>query len=81
MCKQIILIISIILQVRMDLGIANHDWQDKHAAIALTVDALGDQFKPATHAGWMKYIRQTYPDGAVAVVVVAIGEGSLVLES
>ena len=53
----IILIIPIILQVRLDLGIADHVWQDKRTAIAQSVDALSDQFKPAMRAGWMKYIR------------------------
>jgi len=69
----IILIIPIILQVRMDLGIADHVWQDKRTAIAQSVDELSDQFKPAMRAGWMKYIRQTYPAGAVAPMV-AVGE-------
>ena len=65
----------------MDLGIADHVWEGKRTAIAPSesVDALGNQFKPALRAGWMKHISQTYPDGAVAVVV-AIEEGSLVLE-
>ena len=64
----IILIIPIILQVRMDLGIADHVWQDKRTAMAQSVDALSDQFKPAMCAGWMKYIRQIYPAGAVAPI-------------
>ena len=75
----IILIIPIILQVRLDLGIADHVWQDKRTAIAQSVDELSDQFKPAMRAGWMKYIRQTYQAGAVAPVV-AVGEGTLVLD-
>ncbi len=33
----IMLIISIILQVRIDLGLADHVWQKKHAAIAQMV--------------------------------------------
>ncbi len=40
----IMLIISIILQVRIDIGLADHVWQEKRAAIAQTVEALGDQF-------------------------------------
>jgi hypothetical protein len=31
-------------------------WQDKRAAIAKTVDDLGDQFRPAMRAGWLAYI-------------------------
>ena len=42
----------------MELGIADHIWQDKLAAIAQTVDVLGDVFKPAMRAGWMAYIRK-----------------------
>ena len=58
-----ILIISIILQVRADLGIADNVWQEQRAVIASTIDALGDRFKPELRAGWLEYIRQNYPDG------------------
>ena len=61
----IILIISIMLQVCIDLGIANHVWQEKRAAIAATIDLLGDKFKPELRAGWLAYIRETYPDGPI----------------
>ena len=37
----------------MELGIADHIWLAKRAAIAQTVDELGDNFKPAMRAGWM----------------------------
>ena len=47
----------------MELGIADPIWLDKRAAIAQTVDELGDEFKPAIHAGWMAYICTAYPDG------------------
>ena len=67
------------MQVSMDLGIADHVWQDKRTAIAQSVDALGDQFKPVMSAGWMQCIRQTYPAGAVAPLV-TIEESSLVLD-
>ena len=53
-------------QVRMELGIADHIWLDKRAAIAQTVDVLGDEFKPAMRAGWMAYIRKAYPDGSAS---------------
>ena len=33
-------------QVRMELGIADHVWQRTRAKIALTVDSLGDDFRP-----------------------------------
>ncbi len=49
-------------QVRQDLGLADHVWQDRRTAFAQTVDALGDQFrapvfqqappKPARQSCW-----------------------------
>jgi hypothetical protein len=51
------LIISIMSQVRVELGITDHVWQDKRAAIAATIDELGDKFKPELRAGWLAYIR------------------------
>jgi hypothetical protein len=53
-------------------------WQEKRAAIAQTVDALGDQFRPAMRAGWLSYIRTAYPDGAAAMPQ-TVGEGTLVV--
>ena len=44
-------------QVRQDLGLADHVWQDKRTLIAQSVDNLGDQFRPAMRAGWLSYIR------------------------
>ena len=46
-------------QVRIDLGIADHVWQEKRAAIAVTIDLLGDKFKPEFRAGWLPNIRDT----------------------
>ena len=40
---------------------------------------MGDEFQPAIRAGWLAYIRKTYPDGAAAAVD-AIGEDTLVLD-
>jgi hypothetical protein len=53
----IILIISIILQVRADLRIADHVWQEKRATIAASIDGLGYKFKPELRAAWLAYIR------------------------
>ena len=68
------------LQVRQDLGLADHVWQDKRTLIAQSVDNLGDQFRPAMRAGWLSYIRTTYTeeaaDGAGPAVV---GEDMLVV--
>ena len=53
--------------------------QDRRAAIAETVDALGDQFRPAMRAGWLSYIRQAYPANAAPVAGPPVGQGLLVL--
>ncbi len=74
-----ILIIWIMSQVRVDLGIADHVWQEKRAAIAETIDALGDRFKPELRTGWLAYIRETYSDGPVAQAA-TVGEETLVLD-
>ncbi len=65
-------------QVRVELGIADHVWQEKRTAIAETVDALGDRFKPELRTGWLAYIRETYPEGPVAPGA-TVGEETLVL--
>jgi hypothetical protein len=70
------LIIFIIFQVCADLGIADHVWQDKCAAIAQNNDALGDQFRPAVRAGWQKYICNTYPDSRAVLARPAVGAGT-----
>ena len=46
-------------QVRMELGIADHVWQQTRATIALTVDSLSDDFRPLIRAGWLAYINKT----------------------
>ena len=75
----IILIISIISQVRVDLGIPDHVWQEQRAVIASSIDGLGDRFKPELRAGWLAYIRQNYPDGPVEAPAI-IGEGMLEID-
>ena len=75
----IILIISIISQVRADLGLADNIWQEQRAVIASTIDALGDRFKPELRAGWLEYIRQSYPDGPVDAQAI-IGDGTLEID-
>jgi hypothetical protein len=42
-----------VFKVRVDLGIADHVWQDKRAKIARSVEALGDKFRPAMRAAWL----------------------------
>ena len=66
-------------QVRQELGLADHVWQDKRAAIAKTVDDLGDEFRPAMRAGWLSYIRHAYPEDAAPAAGPPVGQGTLVL--
>jgi hypothetical protein len=66
-------------QVRHDLGIADHVWQDKRAGIAKTVDDVGDQFHPAMRAGWLAYIRTAYPEDAAPAAGQPVGQGILVV--
>ncbi len=47
--------------MHQDLALADHVWQDKRAAIAKTVDDLGDQFRPAMRAGWLSYTPPLLP--------------------
>ena len=67
------------MQVRQDLGLADHLWQDKRTLIAQSVDNLGDQFRPAMRAGWLSYIRRAYPEDGAAVAGPAVGEGTFVV--
>ena len=68
-------------QVRQDLGLADHVWQDKRTLIAQSVDNLGDQFRPAMRAGWLSYIRRVYrEEDGVAEVGLVVGEGALVVD-
>ncbi len=65
-------------QVRVDLGIADHIWKEKHTAIARKVDDMGDQFHPAMLAGLLAYITKTYPKETVMAGSV-LGQGELVV--
>ncbi len=75
----IILIISIILQVHVDLRIADHVWQEMRAAIAASIDGLGDKFKPELRAAWLAYISETNPDGPVEATDI-MGTGMLEID-
>ena len=68
------------LQVRQDLGLADHVWQDKRRMIAQSVDNLGDQFHPAIRAGWLSYIRRVYPDDGAPDAGLVVGEGTFVVQ-
>jgi hypothetical protein len=65
--------------VRQDLGLADHVWQDKRAAIANKVDDLGAQFRPAMRTGWLSYISQAYQDDTAPAAGPPVGQGPLVL--
>jgi hypothetical protein len=59
------------------LGLADHVWQNKRAAIAQEVDGLGAQFRPALRDGWLTYIKVTYaaqPEEAGAGPSIAQGK-------
>lgn len=74
----IIVLIANCWQIRADLGLPDHIWVDKRAAIAKRVDDLGDQFRPAMRRGWLAYIKKTYA-ADVDDYDAAMGQGELVL--
>ena len=63
-------------QVRVDLGLRNHK---RHAAIAKTVDDLGDQIRPALRTRWLAYIKKAYVEVAPAAAFCE-DQGTLVVE-
>jgi hypothetical protein len=68
------------LQVRQDLGLADHVWLEKRTLIAQSVDKLGDQFRPAMRAGWLAYIRRVYPEDGEPDASLVVGEGTFVVQ-
>ena len=79
----IILIIPIILtfQVRAELGLADHVWQNKRLAIAQEVDNLGPRFRQAMCDGWLKYIKAAYvAEPGDEASGPSIGQGRVVVE-
>ncbi len=55
-----IILIILCFQVRSELGLADHVWQNQRAAIAQEVDGLSAQFRSTLRDGWLKYIKATY---------------------
>ena len=51
----------------------------RRAAIAASMDGLGDKFKPELRAAWLAYIRETYPDGPVVEPDI-MGDGTLEID-
>ena len=77
-----IMLIIVWIQVRIDLGLADHVWQNKRTAIAQEVDALGAQFCQAMRYGWLKYIKDTYAaQQAQAAIGPSIGHGEMVVDN
>ena len=63
---------------RVDLGLPNH--RDKRsAAIAKTVDDVGDQFRPAMRTRWLAYIKKAYGEVAPSAASCE-DQGTLVVE-
>ncbi len=60
------------------MGLPDHIWVAKRAAIAKRVDDLGDEFRPAMRKGWLAYIKKTNVADA-DLYDVAIGQGELVV--
>ncbi len=54
-------------------------WQDKRAEIAQSVEALGDKFRPAMRAGWLKYIQAAYAAGPASRRRSSTGQGTLIV--
>ncbi len=76
-----IILIIFLFQVRGELGLADHVWQNRRAAIAQEVEGFGPQFRQAMHDGWLKYIKATYAarPGEEATGP-SIGQGRVVVE-
>ena len=63
------------------MGLADHVWQNKRAAIAQEVEGLGPQFRQAMHDGWLKYIKATYAaQPGEEATGTSIGQGRVVVE-
>ncbi len=76
-----IMLIILWIQVLIDLGLADHEWQNKHTAITQEVDGLGAQFRPAMRDGWLKYIKDTYAaQQAETAIGPSIGQGKMVVD-
>ncbi len=77
-----IMLIILWIQVRIDLGLADHVWQKKRTAIAQEVDGwLGAQFRPAMRDGWHKYIKDKYAARqAETAISPSIGQGKMVVD-
>ncbi len=63
------------------MGLADHGWQNKRAAIAQEVEGLGPPFREAMHNGWLEYIKATYAaQPGEEAKGPSIGQGRVVVE-
>jgi hypothetical protein len=53
-------------------------WQDKRPEIAQSVETLGDKFRPAMRAGWLKYIQTTHATRPASAAS-STGQGTLIV--
>jgi hypothetical protein len=75
------MLIILWIQVHIDLGLADHVWQNKRTAIAQEVDGLSAHFRPAMRDGWLKYIKDTYAaEQAEAAIGLSIGQAKMVVD-
>ena len=76
-----IILMILLFQVRIDLGLADHVWENKRAAIAQEVNDLGLLFRQAMRNGWLKYIKATYAaQPEEAATGPSIWQGKVVVE-
>jgi hypothetical protein len=54
-------------------------WQEQRADIAQSVEALGDKFRPAMCAGWLKYIQTAYAAGPASTAASSTRQGTLIV--
>ena len=56
----IFFMISIISQVRTEMGIPDYVWREKREKLAKTIDDLGDDFRPKFKAAWLVYLNKMH---------------------
>ncbi len=76
-----IMLIILRIQVRIDLDLADHVWQNRRTTIAQEVDGLGAQFCPAIRDDWLKYIKDSYAARqAETAIGPSIGQGKMAVD-
>ena len=62
----IFVMISILSQVRNDMGIPEYVWREKREALAKEIDDLGEEFRPKFKSAWLDYLKTMHAGGASA---------------